>query len=115
MKQFVKQDFSGCARHLNKTWLANREVEIDDDVLIVKAQNAFAAHWLETKYKEMIFYTVKEVAGKTYEIEIKSNDGKITGVHHTQSERTDLHEKIKALEKRVEILEQQIEATNKMK
>lgn len=59
-----------------ETWLAKTDVElVDDDLIVVKAPNIFAADWLNDRYKTLIFDTVKEVAGQTYELEIVPRDG----------------------------------------
>lgn len=58
-----------------ETWLLGTTAAIDDDVIIVKAKDKFTAEWLDTRYKELIFDTVRKVAGQTYEIEfIVSNE-----------------------------------------
>lgn len=46
-----------------ETWFSDTYAEIDDDVMIVKAKNEFAADWLEERYKTLIFETVREAAG----------------------------------------------------
>lgn len=56
------------------TWLADTTAEIDDDVIFVKAKNEFQADWLESRYKTLIFESIREVAGHTMEIEIISPD-----------------------------------------
>ncbi len=58
-----------------ETWLAKTTAKIEDDVIIITAQNEFAVDWLEERYKVLIFETVREVAGQTYDIEFVSPNG----------------------------------------
>jgi hypothetical protein len=102
------------------TWLSNTQIEKDDEVLIVKAKNEFQRDWLEERYKTLIFETVKEVAGETYEIEFISENDLLQPQEPSLSSRERLRphdellnlirkqqEKIQELEKRIEILEQE--------
>lgn len=52
------------------TWLANTTAEVDGDVIIVKANNSFAADWLTVRYKTLISETVRDVTGRSFEIEV---------------------------------------------
>jgi hypothetical protein len=53
-----------------ETWFKSTSAKLlDDDVLIVYGNNEFQTDWLQERYKELIFFTVKEVSGQTYEIE----------------------------------------------
>lgn len=108
-----------------ETWLANTSAEIDGDVIIVKANNSFAADWLTTRYKLLIFETVKDVTGRTFEIEvIGENEQFATKPLPSQKERErspdhewkilieeqnklimKLQEKMEELEKRIDDLE----------
>lgn len=56
------------------TWFTQTSAEIEDDVIVVTASNAFAADWLVERYKPLIFETVREIKGRPYEIEIFSSD-----------------------------------------
>lgn len=53
-----------------ETWIAKTTAEVEDDVVFVKAQNDFAADWLDSRYKTLIFDSIKEVLGHTMEVEI---------------------------------------------
>jgi chromosomal replication initiation ATPase DnaA len=57
-----------------ETWLANTSAEIHHDVIVVNASNQFAADWIEVRYKELIMNTVRELTGKSFEIEVISAD-----------------------------------------
>lgn len=52
------------------TWLKNTTAKyLDDETIVVFADNQFQKDWLEDRYKEIIFFAVKRVLGTTYEIE----------------------------------------------
>ncbi|MDQ0230062.1 DnaA N-terminal domain-containing protein [Metabacillus malikii] len=53
-----------------ETWILNTEVKIDDDLLYVIAPNEFSRDWLESRYKSLIFDTLRETAGQTFEVEM---------------------------------------------
>ncbi|MBB5173358.1 DnaA N-terminal domain-containing protein [Texcoconibacillus texcoconensis] len=57
-----------------ETWFANTEAEIEGNTVIVKASNAFAADWIENRYKDVIFKTVKELMGEGYEVHVDNSD-----------------------------------------
>ncbi|WHY79971.1 DnaA N-terminal domain-containing protein [Neobacillus sp. WH10] len=110
-----------------ETWFVGTEVEIDNDILFVKAKNIFNADWLEERYKSLISETVRELTEKTYEIKFPSIDvslEKETTAIQSHSQRTSYHElknliqeqgalitkqqeKIEELEKRIHVLEQE--------
>lgn len=50
------------------TWFENTSAELDDDVLTIYCKNEFQRDWLEIHYKDLIFHTLKEITGETYEI-----------------------------------------------
>lgn len=52
------------------TWLKDTTAEIKDDVVIIKTKNEFQADWLEERYKPIFLETIKEVTGRTLEVEI---------------------------------------------
>ncbi|PLR79943.1 hypothetical protein CVD25_22695 [Bacillus canaveralius] len=43
----------------------------DDVVVIVFCKHEYQQDWLEERYRQEVFFTVKEVTGRTYEIEIE--------------------------------------------
>ncbi|MBB5175025.1 DnaA N-terminal domain-containing protein [Texcoconibacillus texcoconensis] len=57
-----------------ETWFVKTEAEIEGNTIIVKASNEFAADWIENRYKDFIFKTVKEVMGEGYEIHVDNSD-----------------------------------------
>ncbi|WP_071395080.1 DnaA N-terminal domain-containing protein [Bacillus tuaregi] len=109
-----------------ETWFKNTEIEIKDDIVFVKAPNSFTKEWLEGRYKNLIFDSIREVAGRTYEIEIISSDEQTPSNHadfrytseltsydklkQLVEEQSELilqqQEKIGELEKRIDRLEQ---------
>lgn len=95
------------------TWLAKTTAEIEDDVIFVTASNEFARDWLQERYKPLIFETVREVAGKTYDIEIVSSDKGFTleqlSFHnHRKSAYDELKKLIEAQQKKIHELEDRI-------
>ncbi|PLR76709.1 hypothetical protein CU633_14215 [Bacillus sp. V3-13] len=78
LKEFIhwNQVLSQIQQQISKpsydTWLRNTSAMLqDDDVVIVFCKNEFQRDWLEERYRQEIFFTVKEVAGRTYEIEFE--------------------------------------------
>lgn len=51
------------------TWFKNTTAVVEDDVLTIMTENEFAKDWLEERYKTLIFFTIKEITGQTFEIE----------------------------------------------
>ncbi|WP_090635350.1 HD domain-containing protein [Neobacillus massiliamazoniensis] len=52
------------------TWFAGTSAKyIDEDTIMVYSKNEFQSEWLKDRYKEEIFFAVKEVAGLTYDLE----------------------------------------------
>lgn len=64
--QKIRNKISESSYH---TWLSGTSASIHDNVLTVMATNEFAADWLRERYQPIIFDTVKECAGKTFDIE----------------------------------------------
>ncbi|NWQ39457.1 hypothetical protein MLOOGBEN_01945 [Bacillus sp. EB106-08-02-XG196] len=54
-----------------ETWIAPLTAQIEDeDIVIIKAPNDFAKDWIEVRYKELIFESIRKVTGSTFEIEV---------------------------------------------
>lgn len=52
------------------TWFSGTIAKLlDEDVILVLCKNEFQSDWLSERYKEEIFFTVEEVAGRTFELE----------------------------------------------
>ncbi|WP_066372348.1 DnaA N-terminal domain-containing protein [Neobacillus fumarioli] len=52
------------------TWFSGTIAKLlDEDVMLVLCKNEFQSDWLSERYKEVIFFTVEEVAGRTFELE----------------------------------------------
>lgn len=64
-----------------ETWFKETELEIEDDIVFIKAPNSFARDWLDSRYKTLIFDSIREVTGRTYEIEIISSDEQMLSNH----------------------------------
>jgi chromosomal replication initiation ATPase DnaA len=114
------------------TWFAGTKAEIIGEMMVVKANNSFAGDWLEERYKTLIFETTKELSGKPYEIKIMDMETRLEKEtptfksYSSGTSNTDLKNlieeqnsiivnqqgKIEDLEKRIQVLEQQIILNN---
>ncbi|MBM7573050.1 DnaA N-terminal domain-containing protein [Aquibacillus albus] len=88
-----------------ETWLKDTTAEIEGEVITIKSNNVFSSDWLESRYKDLIFETVREIARETYDLEFVPREGKVVYHNLTQKEYIDLHKKVETLEKRIEKLE----------
>lgn len=103
-----------------ETWIAKTTIEVEDDVVFVKANNDFQAEWLDTRYKTLIFESIKEVLGHTMEVEIGTDKNKpLTWTPSEDSSYPNAYEELKGiikvqqekidkLEERINYLEQSI-------
>ncbi len=95
------------------TWLAKTTAEIDEDVIFVTTSNEFARDWLHERYKPLIFEAVREVAGKTYDIEIVGSDSRFSlepfpSQNQPSSACDELKVLIEAQQKKIQELEDRI-------
>lgn len=81
-----------------QTWIKPTTIQIEDDVIFVESENEFSRDWLEARYKTIIFETVREVIGRTFDIEFIS---KTTPHRHEYSLQTKIgsseYEELKGL------------------
>lgn len=110
-----------------ETWIKSTTAEIHDDTLLIKAPNEFARDWLEERYENLFFDTVKEMSGKSYNIEFicegepyKTEKSSRNPNHKGNNSYAELEalikeqgkllkaqqDKIESLEKRIQALEQ---------
>lgn len=59
-----------------QTWLEGTRLEITNHVWTIKAANAFAAEWLETRYEKVIANAIKSVHGDNPNIEFSYDERK---------------------------------------
>lgn len=112
-----------------ETWFQGTNADFNNGVIIVNVKNEFAADWLENRYKPLIFESVKEATGQTYEIKFISSEEfpkmeslKVPKISEDNSheelknliqKQNDLinkqQDKIEELEQRIRCLEEKIE------
>ena len=95
------------------TWLKDTTAEIKDDVVIVKTKNEFQADWLEERYKTIILESIKEVTGRTLEVEIAGQTKQKNMENQPFKERPysafdELKELFLAQQKKIQELEERI-------
>lgn len=56
------------------TWFKGTDAVIDGNVLIISANNEFAADWLEERYSSLIFDVARKCTGKAYKVKITPAD-----------------------------------------
>lgn len=51
------------------TWFQKTSMEIEDDLITIYVDNEFGKYWIEKQYSQLISEKVKEVTGKSYNIQ----------------------------------------------
>lgn len=58
-----------------ETWLSSTAIQtVEDNIIFVQVHNEFSRDWLEARYKSLIFEAIREVAGRTYDIEFVTKE-----------------------------------------
>lgn len=97
-----------------ETWLKDTSIEIEDDLITFYAKNEFSRHWVEQRYADLVYETIKEVTGISYTIQFVSEEQESyqnTNIpfYSNKNEVIDeLFEKIENLEARVVYLESKL-------
>ncbi|MFJ7737517.1 DnaA N-terminal domain-containing protein [Lysinibacillus sp. NPDC097287] len=108
-----------------ETWFKSTKAELNENTLTIISPNSFARDWIENHYGHMISEIIKEIFEQSYEIifvsatnvesvNIKNSSSKSDHTYDSMNTPTNQikkqQEKINELEKRIQVLEQKLEA-----